>query len=122
MKLPHFPNAIIAQAKITDYLLSQTHEDGKSKADFFLRFGFSVAQWEVMRDALLAHAADCEVASVLDTPRAKHYAVEGEMITPSGRKPQVRTVWALETNSEIPRFITAYPLKVKKDQHDDSGT
>ncbi len=110
------------KAKITLYLLSEVHEDGKHKAAFFLRFGFFVAQWEVLRDALLAHTAQHEVASVLDTSRGKHYTIEGEVQTPSGRKPLVRSVWALEHNSDIPRFITAYPLKVKKGKDDDSGT
>ena len=122
MKLPYYENATIAQAKITQYLLSESHEDGKNKAAFFLGFGFSVAQGEVMRDALMAHAAEHEIASVLDASRGKHYAVEGELSTPSGRKPLVRSVWALETGSEIPRLITAYPLKIKKGKQDDSGT
>lgn len=108
--------------KITGYLLSETHEDGKSKAAFFLRLGFSVAQWEVMRDALLAHAATYEVANILDTARGKHYAVEGALITPTGRTPLVRSVWALETGHTTPRFITAYPLKERKGKPDDSGT
>lgn len=122
MKLPYYEKAFVAQAKITDYLLSEAHEDGKTKAAFFLRFGFSVAQWEIMRDTLLKHAAEHEVASVLDTSRGKHYAVEGELTTPSGRSPRIRTIWALETDSETPRFITAYPLKVKRGEDDDSGT
>jgi hypothetical protein len=122
MKLPQLENAVVAEAKITRYLLSEVHEDGKSKATFFLGFGFSVAQWEVMRDALLAHVAVHEVASVLDTSRGKHYTVEGEFQTPSGRNPQVRSVWALEHNSDRPRLITAYPLKVKKDEDNDTGT
>ena len=122
MKLPYHANATIAEAKITQYLLSETHEDGRSKATFFLRLGFSVAQWEMMRDALLAHGAEYEVASILDTTRGKHYTVEGELVTPSGSQPLIRTVWALETGSEIPRLITAYPLKRKKGEQHDSGT
>jgi hypothetical protein len=122
MELPYRENAIVVEAKIILYLLNPAHEDGKSKAAFFLHFGFSVTQWEIMRDALLTHAREHEVASVLETSRNKHYAIEGELNTPSGKKPQVRTVWALEIGSEIPRFITAYPLKVKKGADDDSGT
>ncbi len=122
MKLPYREHATVAPAKITLYLLSEVHEDGKSKANFFLRFGFSVTQWEVMRDALLAHAAEHEVASVLETTRGKHYTVEGELQTPSGSSPLVRTVWALETDSEMPRLITAYPLKSKKGERHDRGT
>lgn len=122
MKLPNHENAVVAKAKITQYLLSETHEDGKSKAAFFLRFGFSVAKWEVLRDALLVHVAEHEVASVLDTAKGKHYAVEGELETPSGRNPHVRSVWALEKDSETPRMITAYPLKAKRGEDNDSGT
>ncbi|MDB9515317.1 hypothetical protein PN499_29375 [Kamptonema animale CS-326] len=60
MKLPHYERAVVPQKKITEYLLSLTHRDGKSKANFFLRFGFSVYDWEVMAIALLRHAADHE--------------------------------------------------------------
>lgn len=37
-----------------------------------------------------------EAVSILDTMRGKHYVVEGELQTPSGRKPIVRSVWAIE--------------------------
>jgi hypothetical protein len=72
-----------------------------------------------MHDMLLKHAAENEITSILDTARGRHYSVEGKLTTPSGRTPMVRTVWALETNSDTPRFITAYPLKTRKDQDDD---
>ena len=111
MKLPYLENATVPETKITRYLLNKDHLRGKDKAAFFIHFGFSVAQWKVMQDALLAHAADYEVFSTLDTPEGIHYTIEGELDTPDGRQPQVRTVWALDTDSTAPRFITAYPLK-----------
>lgn len=117
MKLPFHEHAYIRQEKITRYLLDLTHEEGQSKARFFIHFGFSMAQWGQLQDALLAHARTGQVTSVLDTARGRHYAVEGEIDTPSGRRAQLRTVWVLETGSEAPRFITAYPLK-KGQNHD----
>ena len=111
MKLPGHEQAVVAEVKITGYLLSETHEDGRHKAIFFTRLGFSVAQWQVLAQALLEHAAEHEVASVLSTPHGDHYAVEGELRTPSGRRPLVRSVWAVDTGSTVPRLITAYPLK-----------
>jgi hypothetical protein len=39
MKLPNCEQAVVAEAKITRYLLSETHEDGKHKAAFFTHFG-----------------------------------------------------------------------------------
>ena len=119
MKLPYGENAVVAKEKVTDYLLSEEHEHGKNKAAFFLHFGFSIAKWKIMQDELLTHALKYDVSSVVDTARGKHYAVEGEINTPSGRIPRVRTVWALETGSEIPRLITAYPAKAKEGDGDD---
>jgi hypothetical protein len=37
MKLPNHTQALVAESKITDYLLSLTHSRGQSKARFFLR-------------------------------------------------------------------------------------
>jgi hypothetical protein len=51
MKLPNLENAQIPPAKITDYLLSFTHRDGRHKAAFFTRFGFSADNWEIMAAA-----------------------------------------------------------------------
>jgi hypothetical protein len=119
MKLPNYENAIIAEAKIVQYLLNKTHPYGKDKADFFSRFGFSVAEWNLLADALLAHVAENEVASTFATPEGIHYAVEGELETPDGRKPHIRAIWAIDTVSDIPRFITAYPLKPRKDNEHD---
>jgi hypothetical protein len=42
MKLPNNEEAYIAESKITKYLLSEIHEDGKYKAAFFRLFGFSM--------------------------------------------------------------------------------
>lgn len=111
MKLPHVAQATVPETKITRYLLNTDHPRGKDKAAFFHRFGFSVAKWETLRDALLAHAAAHEVASTLDTPEGTHYAIDGPLRTPDDRQPRIRTIWAVDTGSTMPRFITAYPLK-----------
>jgi hypothetical protein len=113
VKLPNAGQAVVAEDKIVRYLLNEAHPRGKDKAAFFSRFGFSVAKWEVLAAALLAHAAAHGVTSTLETREGTHYAVDGPLSTPDGRHPQVRTIWAVDTGSEIPRFITAYPLKQK---------
>jgi hypothetical protein len=41
MKLPNVEAAVISEDKITGYLLSTTHRDGRHKAAFFLGFGFT---------------------------------------------------------------------------------
>jgi len=44
MKLPNYQSATVPKRKVTDYLLNPAHPAGGSKASFFLRFGFTVAQ------------------------------------------------------------------------------
>lgn len=115
MKLPNVAQAVIAERKITDYLLSLTHRDGRSKATFFLRFGFTAADWEGLADVLRRHAAEYDVTEREDTPFGISYAVEGALLAPDGRSPQVRVVWFIETGESIPHLVTAYPLKGTRD-------
>ena len=92
MLLPHAHLVRIDQEKITDYLLSFVNPRGRAKTDFFLRFGFSAARWEELAEALRRHATSHAVARVLETAYGPRYHVDGEMETPDGRSPLVRTV------------------------------
>lgn len=110
MKLPYYENAYVPEAKILKYLLNPDHKQGGSaKAAFFMRFGFTIQEWEILRQALLAHAT-FDIASITTLPDRIHYVIEGEIISPDGRNPQIRSVWVLEADSTMPRFVTAYPL------------
>lgn len=108
MKLPHHEQAVVPESKITSYLLSEEKSGGK--AGFFTQFGFSVAQWEVMREALLVHAAAHDITQTVENPHGTKYIIEGELQTPDGRNPVVRAVWIIETGQEAARLVTAYPL------------
>lgn len=68
MKLLYLSQADVPEKKIVDYLLSLTHRDGKHKAAFFMRFGFETEKWELLRDALLKHAEENEIANVEQSP------------------------------------------------------
>jgi hypothetical protein len=46
MKLPGIEKARVGEAKIVKYLLSATHRAGKSKAAFFMEFGFASERWK----------------------------------------------------------------------------
>ncbi len=101
----------VPEEKITGYLLSKTHRDGRHKAAFFLGFGFTHDAWRTLEAALLKHAADHEVVRTENTRFGDRYVVEGTMATPSGRTPSIRSIWFLEAGQEVPRFVTSYPLK-----------
>lgn len=99
------------EQKIVAYLLSLTHEGGRSKAIFFTGFGFTAARWEEFADALKQHAGANEVAETEDTDFGVTYVVIGPIATPDGRNPVVRVVWFIETGETFPRLVTAYPQK-----------
>ncbi|MFN2452700.1 MAG: DUF6883 domain-containing protein [Pyrinomonadaceae bacterium] len=91
-------------------MLSHAHRDGRSKAAFSFSFGFSVAAWQTLADALRRHAADYEVAKIEPSPFSTRYVIEGELPAPDGRAPIVRVVWFIDTGESLPRLATAYPL------------
>jgi len=111
MNLPNGDKAQVPQAKITEYLLSLAHEDGRSKAQFFLHFGYSITEWQRLATALQEHAQQHPVTKIEDSPFGKRYIIEGTIKAPDGRTPLVRAIWFIEDETEIPRLVTAYPLR-----------
>lgn len=114
MNLPHASAVVIPEEKITGYLLSPTHRDGRHKAAFFSSLGFSAERWPELADALKDHAQTHAVTHEEPSPFGTRYVVEGIMKTPTGRTPLIRVVWFVETGEAIPRLTTAYPLKGKQ--------
>jgi len=76
MKLPNAHLATVPARKMTHYLLNPAHPAGGSKANFFLRFGFTVENWEHLAGALLQHARENEVIAIERTPYGVRYAVD----------------------------------------------
>lgn len=105
MFVPNAAHAVIADSKITDYLLKHP-----GKAKFFLAFGFTLAQWQVLRDALLRHVVTHEYAKEIPLDDGVKYVVEGALQSPDGRNPQVRSVWMIDGGRRYPRLISAYAL------------
>jgi aspartyl-tRNA synthetase len=114
MKLPNAHRASIPAAKITAYLLSLQHPDGRSKARFFMHFGFDPKNWQQLADALRQHALENEVVSQQQTRFGVKWIIDGPLMTPEGRNPHLRTIWFTPTNSEIPGLVTAYPCGVSQ--------
>lgn len=113
MKLPNYENAIVEQAKVMEYLLNVKHPYGGGKAHFFSKFGFCVEHWEQLAEALSEHGRRYEVTAERETGFGPRYTVDGELKTPDGRHPDVRTVWQMDEGAIAPRLITAYPLETK---------
>ena len=114
MRLPLIDRAEISEAKIVKYLLSTTHRAGKSKASFFMQFGFNSSRWEKLAGALKQHAKDNDITKEEKTIFGTRYVIDGPLTAPDGRRLNVRTAWFIDDDGEVPRFITAHPLRRRR--------
>ena len=110
MKLPNNHSAIVPKRKITHYLLNPAHPVGGSKASFFLRFGFTVAEWQRLAEALALHARENDVVESEQTPHGTRHVVDGPLTAPDGTRLNVRSAWYINPDGGAPRFVTAHPL------------
>jgi hypothetical protein len=118
MLLPSGERAFIDRGKITDYLLSESHPDGRGKAQFFSQHGFRSERWGILADALLGVGVSNPVVGSVQSAYGVRYVVDGALSCPDGRRPTVRTIWILENGSNSPRLVTAYPIEGER--NDDS--
>ena len=65
--IPGLEQVVVPREKVEGYLLSFTHRTGRSKAEFFSRFGFVAGSWEELARALVRHAAENVVAKTEDS-------------------------------------------------------
>jgi hypothetical protein len=109
MKLPFADRAYVPLPKLRDYLLSETHPVGRSKARFFRAHGFDDTSVEVLEHELLRLARSEDVQSVTESPYGVKYSLDGVLRSPRGRYVTVRTVWIIDAGTDRPRFVTAFP-------------
>lgn len=108
--LPNAYKASVDREKIIEYLLCESHPDGRAKAAFFTKFGFTIEQWEVLAESLRKHGMTNPVIKTVESEYGVRYCVDGPIGTPGGVRPNIRTVWIVEEGSLEPRLITAYPI------------
>ena len=96
MKLPNARSATVPARKVTHYLLNPAHPTGGSKASFFLRHGFTVADWTRLAEVLLRHAREHEIVAMEQTPHGTRYVVDGPLAAPDGTSLNVRTAWFID--------------------------
>lgn len=110
MKLPNRDKAFIPRNKLVDYLLSETHPHGKSKARFFLKIGFSQSNVRALSKALKNIAKESEVNNIISSTHGEKYIVDGNIESPMGKEIKIRSIWIVDKGQKRPRFVTAYPV------------
>ncbi len=109
MKLPNRKNAQVPKEKLLDYLLSESHPVGRSKAKFFRNNGFNETNVGKLEKALLSIALINEVDDRKETLYGVNYIIKGSMKSPSGKLIFIKTVWFIGSEEIVPRFVTAIP-------------
>lgn len=110
MKLPNYEKAYIPEQKLNEYLLSETHAVGKSKAKYFRAIGYDEANSKQLGEALTDIAKLYEIVQEVATSYGTKYIVDGQLLIPDGSPVRVRTIWIVESADDSPRFVTAYPV------------
>ena len=107
--LPNAENAYIPSEKLIDYLLSETHAVGKSKARFFRAHGYDEDNLHRLEQDLFSVSRYNEIDEQVTSTHGTKYVVSGALQTPRGTTVTVTTVWIVEPPDERLRFVTAYP-------------
>ena len=109
MNLLNCEKAYVPKHKLINYLLSDTHAVGKTKAKYFRSLGYSKENADQLADALLMIAKSEGVSQEVASRYGTKYIIDGELVTTIGTRVLLRTVWVVESYDERPRFVTAYP-------------
>ena len=109
MKLPNAAKAVVEREKVAGYLLNPAHPDNGGKAQFFLGLGFQRDDWRPLAAAFRKLVEGQSAAKSMDSPHGRKYIVDGQIETPSGKTPLLRTVWIVDRGFDTPRLVTAYP-------------
>ncbi len=110
MKLPNRENAYVPLAKLTGYLLSDSHPVGRHKALIFNIMGYDINNPAELELGLLNIVEEWDVVQTIASEYGTKYIVDGVLATPVGSEFSVRTVWITNVGETRARFVTAYPL------------
>ena len=110
--LPYADQALVDEAKICDYLLSDTHPVGCFKARVFRSLGYTVESWRRLRDDLLYHGQTGTVQRIEMSAYGMKVVIRATLKGPNGASRPFRTVWLVHDQSKQPRLVTAFPESV----------
>jgi hypothetical protein len=111
MKLP--PDAIIATAKLTRYLL--VWRDADDKSQFLAQAGYGQDNWQQLEANLRNQILPLDAVRS-DEPNqfGDVYEIRGVLSGVNGVNLAVVTIWMVEYETQQTKFITLYPDKEAK--------
>ena len=109
MKVLNASEAVITPEKLRDYLLNVAHRRGGSKARMLQAMGYQPEDWQRLEADLRAQHLTADVDCVADTEYGPRYEIVAPLRGPEDKTVAFRSVWQIDTGTEVPRLITMYP-------------
>ncbi len=69
---------------------------------------FSLSDAAGLAAALRAQGASGETVLKVESRHGQKYVVDGQLESPSGKRPVARTIWIVDRGQDVPRLVTAY--------------
>src|SRR5438876_12242351 len=107
MRLPNADDAVVAVAKLRDYLLDLRHDKGSSKARLFYALGYRRSRWQELEADIRSQVLSENAVEISPSLHGRRWEIEAELRGPSGAA-RIVTGWIILWGEEIPRFVTAY--------------
>ena len=98
-------NAVIAEEKLTKYLLVLLPKDDKSQ--YLALAGYALENWQQLEKDLREQILSLEAVPIEMTRYGQKYSITGSLIGINGNAIRVKTIWIIE--NEITRFVTLFP-------------
>ncbi len=106
-RLPNSINASTVQEKIQGYFLNSNHPVGKHKAKVLNSvLGYHYENWVELSDKIFSAVQTSPVSETKTTEYGTKYKVPIAIIGKKNKSMVLNTVWQIDNNSNIPRFIT----------------
>ncbi len=105
------PDGIIPADKLREYLLSPAHPDGRGKAEYLGRLGYSREAFGRLESDLREQILSLEAEPGRPSPYGQKYEILGALTGPNGNTAGVRTIWIILTGETAPRLVTLIPAE-----------
>jgi hypothetical protein len=102
-------DALIAPAKLTDYLLKLLPASDKSR--FLARAGYTPADPARLERDIREQLLPVRAVFVDETDYRWKYEIRGVLVGPNGTALRVRSFWVVVKRTGETRFVTLYPDK-----------
>ena len=110
MKIPNAERAVVGIRKLRDYCLNPQHDKGKHKARLFTSLlGMSANDAEELRNTLL-EVVKTQDAQLGEMDAYGQWYTLDFMLNWRGKQATIRSAWIIETDSDIPKLTTAFPM------------